>query len=213
MTTKEHFIRNEERMNVITHGFGVLLSLAGFAALIHAAWKQDKAWYLAGVIIYGLTLIMMFAVSTMMHSLPEGNRKIKFVIFDHMSIYIFIAGTYTPFLLIAVGERKGLYLLGLIWGAAAAGIIYKKFYTGRYMWLSTLGYLVMGWFVAVLWNDLSSALGVTGLYMLLAGGICYTAGIVFFVWERLPYHHAIWHLFVLAGAALHYGCVYLIMTN
>ena len=181
--------------------------------LLRAALKQGTSWHLLGSIIYGATLVTMFTTSMIMHSLPDGERKKRFTMYDHMSIYAFIAGSYTPFLLVAMRGETRWQIFGLIWGTAVAGIIYKRFYTGRYMWISTVGYLVMGWFVATLWDDLYAVLDAAGLYLLLGGGVCYTAGIVFFVWERLPYHHAIWHVFVLAGAALHFGCVYKLILH
>jgi len=203
----------EERMNAITHGAGILGSIIAFVMLIQAALEQGDLLTLIGGMIYGTTLILMFTISTIMHSLPFNGRKKRFVMYDHMSIYVFIAGSYTPFLLISMDKQHGLPVLVIIWASAIAGIIYKWFYTGKHMWLSTLGYLVMGWFVAVLWSDLHAALGVQGLKLLVAGGACYTLGIVFFVWEGLRYHHAIWHLFVLAGAALHYVCVYMVISG
>lgn len=206
-------ITKEEQMNVLTHGYGILLSILAVILLQYVAWKEADLWDIAGATVYGITLIMMFTISTIMHALPEGSRKQRFVMYDHMSIYVFIAGSYSPFLIVSMREQHGLLLLGAIWLIALAGICYKRYYTGRYMWLSTLGYLAMGWLVTLLWSDLSIALGDVGLYMLLAGGLCYTAGIVFFVWERLPYHHAVWHVFVLAGAALHYGCVFLVISG
>lgn len=211
MTVQKQDISKEEQLNVITHGYGALLSVLAFILLLYVAISHGEVWRIAGTVVYGITLVLMFTISTIMHILPAGKRKKRFVMYDHMMIYLFIAGTYTPFLLVAMRNTIGYTALALIWLIAIIGVCYKRFYTGKYMWFSTLWYLIMGWGVAFLWKDLSIVLGQNGLWLLLIGGISYTIGIVFFVWERLRYHHGIWHMFVLAGAALHYGCIFIVM--
>lgn len=213
MTVQKQDISKEEQLNVITHGYGALLSVLAFILLLYVAISHGEVWRIVGTAIYGSSLVLMFTISTIMHILPPGEAKKRFVMYDHMSIYIFIAGTYTPFLLVVMRNTTGYTALALIWLLALAGILYKRTFTGRYMWFSTLWYLIMGWGVAFLWNDLANVLGPTGLWLLLIGGISYTLGIIFFVWETLKYHHGIWHIFVLAGAALHYGCIYIVMLS
>lgn len=213
MTVQKNDISKEEQLNVITHGYGALISVLAFILLLYVAIQQGGVWHIMGTAIYGCSLMLMFTISTIMHALPPGKTKKRFVMYDHMSIYIFIAGTYTPFLLIAMRNTTGYAVLALIWILASVGILYKRTFTGRHMWFSTITYLMMGWGVAFLWNDLYVVLGPTGLWLLLTGGITYTVGILFFVWEKLRYHHGIWHIFVLAGAALHYGCIYIVVLS
>lgn len=201
-------ISREEWANVITHAAGLLFSLWALRALIVAAWEHGTIAHVVGASVYGITLTIMFTTSTIMHSMPEGRTKFQFTILDHMAIYLFIAGSYTPFLLIVLQDEFSQNLLGLIWGTAIAGIIYKFFYTGRHMWFSTIGYAVMGWLMVTVWDSLVQAIPFEGVMLLVIGGVCYTAGIPFFVCHRLPYHHAIWHLFVLAGSILHFVCIY-----
>ncbi|EHQ62352.1 hemolysin III family channel protein [Paenibacillus dendritiformis C454] len=200
--------RRDERASAYTHGIGMVCSLGALALLVEAGISHGTVWHIVSAGVYGLTLVMMFAISTIMHSTPEGERKAWLTMADHMSIYVFIGGNYTPFLLVYMRNEFGWKLLGAIWGTAIAGIIVKRYYTGRYMWISTIGYLAMGWLIVAAWPELSAVLSPAGLVLLVCGGISYSAGIVFFVWEKLPYHHAIWHLFVLAGAGLHFVCIY-----
>ncbi|WP_430113393.1 PAQR family membrane homeostasis protein TrhA [Paenibacillus sp. B1-35] len=201
-------ISGEERANVITHAAGLLFSLWALGVLIGAAWERGTIAHVIGASVYGITLTIMFTTSAMMHSMPEGRTKFRFTILDHMAIYLFIAGTYTPFMLIVLQDEFSQQLFGLIWGTAIVGMIYKAFYTGRHMWFSTIGYAVMGWLMVTVWDSLMQAIPFEGVMLLVMGGGCYTAGIPFFVWRRLPYHHAIWHLFVLAGSILHFICIY-----
>ncbi|MCM3291750.1 hemolysin III family protein [Paenibacillus sp. MER 180] len=201
-------ISSEEWASVITHAVGLLFSVWALSVLISAAWQRGTSAHIIGASIYGITLIMMFTTSTIMHGLPEGRSKYRFTILDHMAIYLFIAGTYTPFLLVVLHDEFSQQLLGLIWGTAIAGIIYKAFYTGRHMWFSTIAYAIMGWLMITVWDSLVQAIPFEGVMLLVIGGVCYTTGIPFFVWHRLPYHHAIWHLFVLAGSVLHFVCIY-----
>lgn len=198
----------EEQLNAWTHGLGAALGIAALVLMIVYA-DTTKPWTLFSVIVYGISIITLFLASTLYHSVKGEKRKHYFRIVDHVSIYLLIAGTYTPVLLIALTDSLGWTLFWIVWGIAALGFILKLFFTGRFEVLSTLLYLVMGWLIVFDFSYLSDKLGSNGILWLFAGGLFYTIGIVFYAIQRIPYNHVIWHLFVLAGAICHFFMIFL----
>lgn len=198
----------EEQLNTWTHGFGALL---GVIALVLLIIKVDNTqpWSLFSVIIYGLSLIVLFSASTLYHAATSKKRKHNFRVVDHVSIYLLIAGTYTPVLLILLTESLGWVLFWTVWGIAAFGVVLKLFFTGKFEIFSTLLYLVMGWLIVFDFSNLSEALTPNGVLWLFAGGLFYTIGIIFYAIQKIPFNHVIWHLFVLAGAFCHFFMIYL----
>ncbi|MBU2921317.1 hemolysin III family protein [Winogradskyella psychrotolerans] len=198
----------EEQLNAWTHGFGALLGVIALVLLIVDA-NHLKPWSLFSVIVYGLSIIILFLASTFYHAVEGEKRKHYFRIVDHISIYLLIAGTYTPVLLISLTNSLGWLLFWVVWGIAGFGVVLKLFFTGRFEVFSTLLYLVMGWLIVFDFTNVSEALGSNGILWLYAGGLLYTVGIVFYAIRRIPYNHVIWHLFVLGGAICHFFMIYL----
>ena len=198
----------EEQLNAWTHGLGALLGIAGLVLLI-AFTTNRTDWSLFSVILYGLSIILLFSASTLYHSVKGERRKHYFRIIDHISIYVLIAGTYTPVTLIALNESLGWQLFWTVWAIAGFGLILKLFFTGKFEIFSTLLYLVMGWLIVFDFSNLSDTIGAEGVALLFAGGAFYSLGIIFYIFERIPYNHVIWHLFVLAGAICHYLMIFL----
>ena len=197
----------EEQLNSVSHAIGALLGVAGLVLLIiYNTHKTD--WSLFSVIIYGVSIVVLFTASTLYHHVKSDKRKHYFRIIDHISIYILIAGTYTPVLLIALEDSLGWPLFWVVWGIAALGVILKLFFTGRFEFFSVLLYLAMGWLVVFDFAHLNEVIGSHGILFLFAGGLAYTGGIIFYAIEKIPYNHVIWHLFVLAGAIFHFFMVF-----
>ncbi len=193
----------EEQLNAASHGIGALLGIAGLVLLI--VFNNNKTdWSLFSVIVYGISLIVLFTASTLYHSMKGEKRKHYFRIIDHISIYLLIAGTYTPVLLITLEKSLGWPLFWTVLGIAVFGVILKLFFTGRFEIFSTLLYLVMGWLIVFDFTNLSEAIGSKGVLWFFAGGLFYTVGIIFYAIHRIPYNHVIWHLFVLGGAIGHF---------
>jgi len=199
--------RREEHFNAATHALGALLGVAGFILLIIFDSKKTD-WSLFSVIVYGLSIIILFTASTIYHSVKSEKRKHYFRIVDHISIYLLIAGTYTPVLLITLAESNGWTLFWVVWGVALFGVILKIFFTGRFEIFSTLLYLVMGWLIVFDFGTLLELMPTNGIIFLIIAGLAYTVGIIFYAIQRIPYNHVIWHLFVLAGAIFHYFMVF-----
>jgi len=198
----------EEQLNSISHAIGALLGIAGLVLLI--VLSQDKtAWSLFSVIVYGISIIVLFTASTMYHAVKGERRKHYFRIVDHISIYLLIAGTYTPVLLITLEKSLGWPLFWVVWGIAAFGVILKLFFTGRFEIFSTVLYLIMGWLIMFDFSALSSLMSPNGISLFVAGGLCYTVGILFYAIHRIPFNHVIWHLFVLGGAICHFFMILL----
>ncbi|SDQ65064.1 PAQR family membrane homeostasis protein TrhA [Virgibacillus salinus] len=202
------FTKKEEIVNAITHGIGALLSIAGLVLLILFASLNGNPWQVVSVTIFGTTMLIMYLSSTIVHSLPEGKWKDIFQIFDHSSIYLFIAGTYTPFLLVHLRDDLGWILFGTVWGIALIGVVFKIFFVKKFLVLSTLFYVLMGWLITLVWNPLMATMDGTGMLLLMIGGMLYTLGAIFYIWRGFIYHHAIWHLFVLAGSIFHFFTVF-----
>jgi len=196
----------------VTHGFGVLLSIAGLVILVAKATLYGDPWHIVAASIFGSTLVLMYAASTLYHSIPAnplpGAKRVLRVL-DHSLIYFLIAGTYTPFTLITLRGPWGWGLFAFTWGLALAGVVFKIFATGRFEKVSLAIYLLMGWCAIVAVEPLLGALPPAGLWLLLGGGLTYSGGVAFYVWTSLRYHHAVWHLFVLAGSVLHFFAVLL----
>lgn len=197
----------EEIANSVTHGIGAALAVAGLAVLVVLAAIYGDAWRVVSFTIYGSSLIILYMASTLYHSVQHPKTKKVLRTFDHTSIYVLIAGTYTPFLLIAVRDALGWILLAVVWTMAVVGIIWKIFFLGRFEVMATLMYIFMGWMGVIAFRQMLVNVPQLGVRMLFAGGIVYTLGVIFYAWEKLPYNHAIWHLFVLGGSICHFFAV------
>jgi hemolysin III len=199
----------EEIANSVTHGVGALLSIAGTVILIVRAAMHGSAIHVASFVIYGLALILMHTSSTLYHALHVPRAKRVFWVFDHASIYLLIAGSYTPFMLISLWGSWGLPMMIAVWTLAIIGIVFKSLFIGRLRKTSVVLYLAMSWLIVVAGRALWMAVPHEALALLGAGGLFYTGGIAFYCWKRLPYGHMIWHLFVLGGSICHYFAVLL----
>ena len=194
----------EEIASSVTHGVGLAASIVALPLLIIAAARQGDGWRITSAAIFGASLVLLYTASTLYHALPRSRAKEVFRVIDHAAIYVLIAGTYTPFLLGPLRGPWGWSLLALVWGLAAAGIVVKSTLGFRWARLSTAVYLLMGWIGIVAARPLLEHISLAGIAWILAGGIAYTAGVLFFVWdERIRYGHAIWHLFVATGSVCH----------
>lgn len=201
------YSRREEVINAITHGLGVVFSIVALTLLIVFASLKGTAWHIVSFTIFGVTMLLLYTSSTLVHAFPEGKVKDLFETFDHSSIYLFIAGTYTPILLTELRGPLGWTLFGVVWAMAAGGVVFKAFFTKKFLFLSTLGYIAMGWLIVFAWEPLMLSLNANSLRLLVIGGVAYTLGSIFYVWRAFPYHHAVWHLFVLAGSAAHFAAI------
>lgn len=197
----------EEIAHSVTHGLGMLLSIAGLVTLVLVARQTGDPWHIAAFSVYGVTLILLYLASTLYHCIPSPRLKETLRVLDHSAIYLLIAGTYTPFTLISLRGPWGWTLFTLIWGMALVGITLKVVARGRFKWLSMVLYLGMGWLVVVAVEPLVEAVAPGGVRLLVLGGLAYTSGCLFYGWRRLPYHHAVWHLFVLAGSVFHFFAI------
>lgn len=196
-----------ELINGITHGIGFALSNVGLVVLVAMAAVRGSARHVVACSIYGATLVLLYAASTLYHSVWAPRVKQVLRIIDHIAIFLLIAGTYTPFTLISMSGGWGWSLFGTVWGLALVGSLMKVFFTGRFGVVSVLIYLGMGWLAILGVKPLLQSLTVGGFLWLAAGGLAYTFGLVFYAWERLPFHHAIWHVFVMLGSACHFFAV------
>ncbi len=197
----------EELANGITHGLGIVLAIAGLAVMVAFATLYGDAWHIVASSIFGATLILLYTSSTLYHSIPIERIKQALRALDHSAIFLLIAGTYTPFLLVNLRGPWGWSLLVAIWSLALGGIFLRLKLRGRRHGLVVATYIAMGWLVVVATQPMLAAVAPGGLALLAAGGIVYTAGVAFYKWKRLRYHHAIWHGFVMAGSACHFFAV------
>lgn len=210
MTTEQHpprYTLGEEIANSVIHGVGIVLGIAGLGVLTAFASLRGDAWHIVGCSIFGAALILLYTTSTLYHSIPHPRAKAVMRTLDHSAIFILIAGTYTPFLLVNLRGPWGWSLFGIIWGLALIGIALRVARGRRSTLLSVGLYVGMGWAVVVAIEPMLDGVAPGGLLLLLLGGLAYTLGVVFYVWKRLPYHHAIWHGFVLAGSILHFFAI------
>ncbi len=194
----------EEVANSVTHGLGLLASIIGGVVLVYLAAERGEAWHVVSAAVYGATLVSLYAASTLYHALKGTKARDVLRLLDHCAIYLLIAGTYTPITLVSLRGGWGWALFGTVWALAVAGIFFKVFATGRFGYLSTVAYVLMGWICIIALKPMLVLLSPGALALLAAGGVLYTAGTVFYSWERIPYSHAVWHLFVVAGSVCHY---------
>ncbi len=208
-TSTRPYTAGEELANSLTHGLGAALSAIALILLVAFSSLRGDGWHLVSCTLYGVTLVLLYTASTLYHAVsnPRAKRILKIV--DHASIFLLIAGTYTPFLLVTLHGPWGWWLFGAVWGIAAAGIIMKLFWTGRFRYLSTGLYLAMGWIVMIALKPLVSSLPLGGLILLGTGGLLYTLGTIFYLWKQLLFGHAIWHGFVLAASICHFFSILL----
>ena len=192
--------------NAITHGIGAVLAVAGAMYLV-AASTRGTAWLIVSCAVFAITLVLVYLCSTLYHSLVRTRARHVFQVLDHSAIYLLIAGTYTPFTLVSLRGPVGWALFGVVWALAVAGVIFKSVAVGRFAVASVLVYLFQGWFVVFAAHPLLQAIGWHGMMWLVAGGLAYTLGVVFFALDRLRYFHATWHVFVLAGSVAHYFAI------
>jgi hemolysin III len=202
----------DELISALTHGVGLIASLIGGAVLVTLAAGFGDAPRVIGASVFSATLVLLYAASTLYHATSHGVTKARLKVADHCAIFLLIAGTYTPFTLVSLRGPWGWTLFGLVWGLAALGIVFKLFLTGRFQLVSTLLYLSLGWMVVIAYRPLMQALPTATLMWLLAGGLSYTAGTVFYMSRKIPYAHGIWHLFVLGGSACHFAAIVLEMV-
>ena len=203
-----YYNNTEERINIITHALGFVLSIVALVVLILHASTNGSARHIVSFTIFGASLIVLYAASTLYHYSQKPSIRRKLNILDHASIYVLIAGTYTPFTLVTLKGTLGWTIFGITWGIAIIGIVLKLFYTGRFDKISTIVYVGMGWIIIFAIKPLIENLPLTGLYWLLAGGISYTVGAVLYSIKKIKFNHAIFHLFVLFGSFSHFMAVY-----
>jgi hemolysin III len=202
------FSKGEEIANSVTHGIGALLSIAALVILVVSSSIYGTVWHIVSFTLFGSTMVLMYMSSTLLHAFPEGSKvKDIFEIFDHSSIYFFIAGTYTPFMFVAVKGWLGWTIFGIVWGVAIGGTVFKSFFVKKFLFTSTALYVFMGWLIVFAWKPLSHYLEPLGLHYLVIGGLLYTVGSIFYIWRGFKYHHALWHLFVIAGSIMHFFSV------
>ncbi len=197
----------EEFLHVVTHGTGVLLSVAGLSWMLLLSFAADDPWRIAASIVYGTSMILLFLSSALYHACHASPHRATFKLLDHCAIYLLIAGTYTPFLLVAMRGSAGWWMFAGVWTLATAGIITKLWFRHRYPKLSLAGYLLMGWLIVFATPQILAAIGEDGMFWLIAGGLSYTVGAAFYMAKRVAWNHAIWHVFVLAGGICHFMAV------
>lgn len=207
IATDQSFV--EELANSITHGIGLALSVAGTIVLVVLAILRGSALHIVGCTTFGVTLVLLYAASTMYHTFRTQRLRRILRILDHAAIYLLIAGTYTPFTLVNLRGFWGWTLFSLVWGLSVFGILWKLFHVERFQIVSTVIYIAMGWLVVIAIKPLFEAVPLWGIAWLVAGGLFYTVGVFFFAFKKLPYNHAIWHVFVMAGSICHYLAVML----
>ena len=197
----------EEIANAATHGLGAALSIAGLTLLVVLASLNGSAIHIVSLAIYGSTLVLLYLASTIYHAIQHSRAKAVLNILDHAAIFLLIAGTYTPFTLVSMGGVVGWTLFVTVWTLAVAGVLFRVFHRRHTDRVSLPIYLAMGWLIIIALGELLGAVGLGGAIWLLVGGLFYSFGVIFFVWERLPYNHMVWHLFVMAGSACHFTAV------
>ncbi|MCC5022472.1 MAG: hemolysin III family protein [Candidatus Synoicihabitans palmerolidicus] len=201
------YSRDEEIANSMTHGLGWLLSTVGLVVGVVLAVRISDPWVITSVAIYGTTLVLLYAASTLYHAIPSRRWKPRLRKLDQASIFLLIAGTYTPFVLVNLRGPWGWSLLGVVWGIALAGVVFKLCFTGRFVVLSSAICVALGWLIVIAAKPMVQSVPTSGLILLASGGLFDTGGVAFYLWRKLPYHHAIWHGFVMVGSACHYFAV------
>jgi hemolysin III len=201
------FSKDEELANSITHGIGMLLSLGGLILMATFSFKMAPNWNAASLPIYGAALLLLYTSSFLYHSFHSPKLTPLFRKFDHSAIYLLIAGTYTPFSLVTLSGTVGWTLFLAEWILAIAGVAFTVFFFGRFKVIALFTYILMGWLVIFAIEPLMASMPTNGVILLIGGGILYTGGVVFYKWDKIPYNHAIWHLFVLSGSICHFLCI------
>lgn len=194
----------EELAHAVSHGAGVILSIAGLAWMLYLSIDAADPWRIVASVVYGCSMIGLYLTSTIYHTFHQSPRRHLFKLLDHCAIYVLIAGTYTPFLIVSLRTNAAWWFFGAIWTLATAGILTKLWFRHRYPAISLAGYLFMGWLAVIATPEIAAAIGSDGMFWLLAGGISYTVGAIFYIAKRVYFSHAIWHLFVLAGSICHF---------
>lgn len=198
----------EELANRLTHGIGALLSVAGLVVLTVYSASHGDAWVITSTAVYGASLVLLYTASTLYHSVTSDRWRRFFQKLDHAAIFLLIAGTYTPFTLGPLRGAWGWTLFGIVWAMALIGVVLKIFFAGKADVLSTLAYLAMGWLVIIAIKPLIAAVPPGALWWLIAGGVCYSLGTIFYLWTKLPYNHAVWHVWVLGGSVCHWVAIF-----
>lgn len=210
ISVRKDFSIGEEIANAVTHCVGALLAIAAMVLLIvKGAVNHRGALYIVSMVIYSFTLLFLFLNSTLYHALVPPKAKNVYERFDHLSIYLLISGTYMPFCLVSIGGALGIILCSIQWVLAIVGVVFKSIWIDKLVKVHTLIFLVMGWMIVLMAKPLYSSIGLSGLIFLIAGGVAYSIGTLFYIFNWFKYHHFIWHLFVLAGAVLHFFSLYL----
>jgi len=202
------YSKKEEKLNVLTHAFGLIMSIVGLPFLLLKSLQYNGSWKPLSIIIFGVSLIVLYAASTFYHASKDSKLRRKLNIFDHAAIYILIAGTYSPFTIIILDGSLGWLIFSCTWAFAFIGIVLKLFYTGRYDKISTAMYILMGWQIILVINPLIDVFSPEGLRLLFAGGVFYTVGALIYSSKKIKYNHAIFHVFVLLGSTSHFICIY-----
>lgn len=208
MDTTHHYSPLEEKTNIISHAIGLVLSIVALLLMLIRASESGDSLHIVGAAIFGASLIALYTASTLYHSAKDPKVRARLRINDHATIYILIAGTYTPFTLITLNGWVGWTVFGVSWGMAIAGVVLKLFFTGKYNVLSTLMYIFMGWIIIFAVKPLVNSLSPEGLFWLIAGGVAYTTGAIIYSIKKIHFNHAIFHLFVLLGSFCHFISVY-----
>lgn len=209
MATTHTYSKGEEIANAITHGVGIVFSISALTLLIVFASFEGSLASIISYTVYGVTMLLLYVSSTLLHAFPEGKVKNLFEFFDHSSIYLFIAGSYTPILVNVIGGELGVTLLVLLWAIAGIGILFKIFFLKRFLYTSTMLYVVMGWLIVFAWKPLVTNFHDSGVILLVIGGLLYTIGALFYMFRWFPFHHMVWHIFVLAGTVVHFFAILL----
>ena len=197
----------QEILNSVTHGAGALVSIAGLVILIVSSSMYGQVSHIASCTVFGISLVLLYTASTLYHSFQKPNIKHILKILDHSCIYVLIAGTYTPFMIVTVRGALGWTMFTIVWSLTILGIIFKAFFVNRFKIISTLAYILMGWLIIFAIKPLFQTLPGSGIAWLVAGGLAYTLGTIFYAWKTLPFNHAVWHLFVLVGSVCHFMAV------
>lgn len=207
--TIQFYSDTEEKLNIWSHAFGILLSVIALILLIIKAVEQDNVWMMISFPIFGVSLILLYLASTLYHASKNPEKRFKLKVFDHAAIYVLIAGSYTPFTLVSLNGTTGWLIFTIVWILAFSGIILKLFFTGKFKILSTAMYVLMGWLIVFYFKDLSLNLHEKGVFYLVLGGVLYTIGAILYSIKKIKFNHAIFHIFVLGGSFCHFLSVYL----
>ncbi|WP_333608234.1 PAQR family membrane homeostasis protein TrhA [Arsukibacterium sp.] len=213
MNTSSRYTAFEEQLHALTHGIGALLSIVALLLMLKLSISHADNWHIFSSIIYGSSLILLYSSSALYHSIHQPRIKYRLRQLDHAAIFILIAGTYTPFTLISLRNDWGLYLFGLIWLIAIIGVLLELVTGLKYKKISLALYLGLGWIVVVAIKPMLANVNSTAMWLLLAGGLSYSGGVLFYTWKSLYLHHVIWHLFVLGGSVLHFLAIYCYVLN